>query len=1154
VNGGRVNGGRVNGGRVNGGRVNGGRVNGGRVNGGRVNGGLVNGSSLLYATQVRARRRRSARRTAVLLALLVFAVAIFSPLVYYGIFGPEPITVDGAFGDWAGVPAVPDSPTDQTQNDDVNLVAFASTQGSRDLFFYFQVASTGRPFLGAQTPPVAESFRLLIDRDRSQATGYLAHGLGVDYIVELTGYDGRLRESSVRVFPSGANLDRTDVSGFSTAGAVRAIQAGNQIEASVPLIDLGGSGASGLPFLLALAEDSRGRIDLGDAVFSSAPGVLALTQTPSTLGTLPPDRDSLLLSIEGRPYHQNITLEALVLSVDGDGGGGVSLSYATFGGRNLTLNVGAAAGANLRLNLTGAGPFTFSLFSPPAVLNLFGRATGPQGVGSLRVAVNGSEFALAGPPPPGTSGHASVFPPLAFERAYVGAAPPSIRIDGAFADWGPVRPFDPDADDDVLVGEPTPLPGGTNVPAVLNQNIDIRESRADVNTGAAQVSFMATVDGALMAGRLLAFPEYPRPTQPSTGGGGGGGGGAPAVSGDLATVYIDTDLNPTTGWVALPGLGVDAVLEVEGRGGGYGRTPFTTQTSLAFWDALNSTFNRTVRPVPVGYSSSKLETQVASIDLCPTLCARVRYAFFLKDTSDQVDRTSGFAGNFRGDGEALYFEEAPPRTRIAYQGDRAAPALSFSLSSPPTNTRSAEVLSLLARLDGVLPADIERVALYADRQLDGALDRAERDAGPLAEGTLAAGGYATLSALSNLTLAPGSRLDGLLTVDIAANAAAPAWLNASIARVGSITATGIADIRFALPTESLPLRILRGSAIFRGQNQLVVNEVSLVGGWIEVLDTTGASTNLSSPSIMGLRVYSTNNNGNNVQNTAIFRISGTTNSDGFASFNASVPYSTTTRRYYVGLWCANCTAGQNLQGTNNATLVDWLEMPRTSSNGAWGRYPDGTAAGTNTTNDTRDDFNALPGGNNTTADPSGQSNLVVNEVNIASDWVEIVSSTFSAVNLTWPATMGLRVYSTNNAGGNVQTSAIILLSGTTNAGGFAAFNITVPYSSTTRRYHVGLWCSNCTAGKDFRGRNNRTYVSDVELPQNASEGVWGRYPDANGTFVNTTNTTRASTNEIPEFGEVAVPVLSALASVLLVRARKRPRERHPLSPSAPAAP
>lgn len=438
--------------------------------------------------------------------------------------------------------------------------------------------------------------------------------------------------------------------------------------------------------------------------------------------------------------------------------------------------------------------------------------------------------------------------------------------------------------------------------------------------------------------------------------------------------------------------------------------------------------------------------------------------------------------------------------------------------------------------------------------MDGALDRAERDAGPIAEGTLSPGGYAALSALRDITLSPGARLSGLLTVDIAPNATAPAWLNASIARVGSITASGIADIRFACPTDSLPLRILRGSGPFRGQNQLIVNEVSVVGGWIEIWDTTGASTNLSSPSIMGLRIYSTNNNGNNVQNNAIFRINGTTNADGFASFNASVPYSTTTRRYYVGLWCANCTAGQNLQGTNNATLVDWLEMPRNSSQGAWGRYPDGNVTGTNTTNDTRSDFNAVPGGNNTTTDTSGQSNLVVNEVNIASDWVEIVSTTFTAANLTWPSTMGLTVYSTNNAGGNVQTSAIIVLSGTTNAGGFAAFNISVPYSSTTRRYHVGLWCSNCTGGMDWRGRTNRTYVSDVELPQNASQGVWGRYPDANGSLVNTTNATRGDNNAIPEFADVAMPVLTALLAVILVRGQRRPREPHPSRPSAAPAP
>ncbi len=1145
VNGGRVNGGRVNGGRVNGGRVNGsvtksGRVNGGRVNGGRVNGGLVNGNGLLMSERIRERRRRSTRRTALFLAALIFAVAFFGPLFFYGLFGAPPIVIDGSFADWANVPIVPDSASDQLNNDDINLVAFTALQSDHDLYFYAQVAQRGRPFLGNATPPLAESFRLLIDRDRSASTGFAAFGLGIDFVIELTGYDGQLRASSLRSFPA-ASPDPTDTSYFSTAGAVRAIARGNQIEGSVALIDLGMTSASSLPYLLFLAQDSAGHEDLGDAVFSSRPGLLELTQTPSTLGTLPTDRDVPLLDIEGHALHQNITLTSLMLTVEGDNGGGVALSYATFAGRNQTLNTTASAGETLRIDLTQGGPLVFSLFSPPTTLSIYGRATGAPGVAVVRLFLNGSESALTATPPPSTSGHASVFPPFSFERAYAGAAPASIRIDGAFADWGALRPFDADGNDDLLLGAP---PSPTNLsatPAVINQNIDLHETRSDVNSGSAEISFYASVDGSIMASKLLELPFYPRPSTPTSGGGGSGAPPGGSAAGDLATIYIDTDLDPSTGWAALQGIGVDAIIQISGNGGGYGRTPFTTETSLSLFDPATGAFNRTVRPIPVGYSSSKLETQLPASDLCSGPCGRVRYVFFMADLSGALDIAGPHGSNFRGDGQALFLDENSPRNRNAYPGDRAAPALSFSLSSPASNDRDAQVTSFLVQVQGVAPHDITRVALYYDHGTPGALDASDLAPGPLAEASLEAGGFARLVPSVPLLLAPGSRLDALLTLDISPTAAAPAFLNATIGRIWGVVATGIPDVRYSYPQVATPLRILPAGEGSRGQNDIVVNEVNFVNSFVEIWDTTGSVTNLTSPARMGIEIYRTSNTGGNVRTVDIRVFSGPTNAEGFAVINYSVPLSTATRKYFVGLWCSNCTAGRDAAGNNNATYIDFMEMPRTTSNGSWGRFPDGNTTARNTTNDTLADNNKLPLPGDNGTDPGGQNNLIINEVNFLSNWVEVFATQGSTTNLTRPATIGIEVYYTNTAGTTFNSVAIRVFAGSTNAKGFAAMNVTVPFSTATRRYHVALWCSNCTAGQDYRGRNNNSYMDDVELPRNTAVGAWGRYPDANDSFVNTTNNTRADTNSIPEFQDIFLPSAGAALTALALR-RRRPSD------------
>ena len=62
----------------------------------------------------------------------------------------------------------------------------------------------------------------------------------------------------------------------------------------------------------------------------------------------------------------------------------------------------------------------------------------------------------------------------------------------------------------------------------------------------------------------------------------------------------------------------------------------------------------------------------------------------------------------------------------------------------------------------------------------------------------------------------------------------------------------------------------------------------------------------------------------------------------------------------------------------------------------------------------------------------------------------------------------------------------------------------------------------------------------MTIPISTAQGAWGRIPDGNGTFVNTTNNTRADNNLIPEFSDIAYPLLGLVALAVVGKRRTRP--------------
>jgi len=491
--------------------------------------------------------------------------------------------------------------------------------------------------------------------------------------------------------------------------------------------------------------------------------------------------------------------------------------------------------------------------------------------------------------------------------------------------------------------------------------VDIRASQADVSNGNRQASFMLQVAGSIMGASQLPAPSYPRPQEPSTGGGGGGGGQAAVAN--VATVYVDTDATATTGWKRFTGMGIDAIMEVEGTGGGYGRVPRVTGTTLVTWQASSQSFISRPTSILVGFDSFRMEAQVGTTELCNGNCGQVRYVFQLSDMGSQTDLTDAIQASFRGGGDTLSLVEAPTAVQNAFQGDTDLPVLSLQLTATSTNKFTAEVHAIGVRFEGATEKDLTAVRLYGDEGRAGVLDPADLANGPLAEGVLGTDGQVTLSPANPWVLAPGSRFHALLAVDIGWRASVGAEFRATVGGIRGVYSTGVTDILYAFPAEGSSVRIYEWMPPqYRATANLRLNEIIFTGtddNTVEIKDTSAdTGIDLTSPQVF-IRIYAINQSQDPPTNEFFQSkdFAGTTTSEGFAVvvMDFEINFSDETYDWLVQLRCATCGAG------GGATTLDSIFTPTGTSLGAYGRYnPDGTGSWRETEENTSNDNNFIP--------------------------------------------------------------------------------------------------------------------------------------------------------------------------------------------------
>ena len=403
---GRVNGlvngvGRTNG-LVNGlGRVNGlvqtiGRVNGlvterGRVNGlaggqGRING-IVNGTQFVRPHMKGLRLPYPTKRVryASIASAIVVAVIIVGLLVV-PIPGPTaPISIDGAFGDWASVPKFDEATFASDAN--VSIAQYAGLL-DRDSLYLF-VSTRGGTFgdsIGY------DGIYFLIDGDGNASTGYSFDGIGADAVVDVFGGNHRVDVARMYSFPAASEMNWSQ---RRSGGPAQAAASAQGLEAMVSTYDI--DRFSPTSFRIGVyADDFRGISSRSKAFLTPSGASILVEVQPLTslVGNGPTNLFDIRLRALGIPSGtgwdvSNFTFVATSGATVSFSPGSVVL---TQGRPNATVTVsvsapGFFAGDLVQVNLTGAD------------------ATHP-------VVVRGGPV-----------------------RAYFQSPPSFVRIDGLFADW-----------------------------------------------------------------------------------------------------------------------------------------------------------------------------------------------------------------------------------------------------------------------------------------------------------------------------------------------------------------------------------------------------------------------------------------------------------------------------------------------------------------------------------------------------------------------------------------------------------------------------------------------------------------------------------------------------------------------------------------------
>jgi hypothetical protein len=456
---------------------------------------------------------------------------------------------------WSGVASYSDDSEGIHSNSDI--VEYSATVDEDYLWAFAKVE--GKMF--GNTQPDTNTVFVFMDSDRNSETGYAIGGMGSDYMVRTSGYDGTIRDSTVLRFSETRAVD--DWNGWLEVEGAQTIIKGDSLQTRVPLLVFD---SGQVPLVYFGSIDTQGSQDYSAApIDPSSEGLLIVNQrndSPDILERGQVDVLKLEMTARGKP----IVVE--------------SIDFTSNQGEILPISI------PVRIDKDETKTLTVRMDTSDIVDGEFVEAELDPG---KIVTDNGSVFVQG----------------LGM-KAYAGSAPSVITIDGAFGDWA--DDSDPPISDEV--GE------------AINPNIDIQEyhTKRAVN----DVFFYMNVDGSMMGGvKIPQFSEEEVPPKrwPATRNDNQNQLDIGSVDSeiiplpelfgyDAAFVFIDTDDDRNTGYrptqpFVFP-IGADYLIEIKGRNG-----IIKSSNYYKFDGAHNQWIWDLVGTVPSASDDTRLETGIS---------------------------------------------------------------------------------------------------------------------------------------------------------------------------------------------------------------------------------------------------------------------------------------------------------------------------------------------------------------------------------------------------------------------------------------------------------------------------------------------------------------------------------------------------------------
>ncbi len=549
--------------------------------------GLTNGNG--FTNGLGARRFSSEGRRAAWRVYLIPALATVLLLVPVLLAAPQGqnFGIDGDFTDWLpqrvalradpALPASIDLAYAGIRADDARVYGFLETRG---------------PILEGDGVRDTDSLRMFLDADGDGSTGYRAGGIGAEYLVQISGVGHAVVSSTVSEFPPTADPSNWSAwQGYdSVATAIGGASAdANRIEfAFAPPVrrDLTAARA------LFDSVSAAGEEDVGDVVLAPHRSVLEVRQTsiaPDSLtGAVAPLLELTLrtsggsavltgLRVVATGTYPVVSLNSASLTDPDNPGTPVATASTYANGFTFDLGAGLTASATERtlqvlFNVDAAVPGTLgAIVEKDSDLHV-------QGAGAYLTTV-----------------------PAARDRAYVGAVPAGVVVDGAYAEW-PNPAMDPAGDT---------APGG-------DPDIDI--TAYDSIRSAATVGVYAEVAGRALRGSLVParnpalVPGEPSQSVPLP--------SLPKRGEDTLRVFIDSDANASTGYAVL--VGADFMVEIVGR---EGEARASDLFQFAGGTATGSWSWQRLRPVPLALGTRHLELLASLLPSTPVAGTQVLLDF-----------------------------------------------------------------------------------------------------------------------------------------------------------------------------------------------------------------------------------------------------------------------------------------------------------------------------------------------------------------------------------------------------------------------------------------------------------------------------------------------------------------------------------------------